>query len=36
MPLVWAALLVIQVVAGDGAWALVRTPSWVTTGKLVR
>jgi putative oxidoreductase len=27
LPLVWAALLVIQVVAGDGAWALVRTSS---------
>ena len=27
LPLVWSALLAIQVVAGDGAWALVRTPS---------
>ena len=27
LPLVWAALLGIQFVAGDGAWALVRTPS---------
>jgi len=36
MPLVWAALLVIQFVAGDGAWALVRTPTWATTGKLLR
>jgi putative oxidoreductase len=27
LPLVWLALLAIQVVAGDGAWALVRTPS---------
>jgi len=26
LPLVWAALLGIQVVGGDGAWALVRTP----------
>jgi putative oxidoreductase len=26
LPLVWSALLAIQVVAGDGAWALVRTP----------
>jgi putative oxidoreductase len=26
LPLVWSALLVIQVVAGDGTWALVRTP----------
>ena len=27
LPLVWLALLAIQVVAGDGAWALARTPS---------
>jgi putative oxidoreductase len=27
LPLVWAALLVIQAVAGDGNWALVRSPS---------
>jgi putative oxidoreductase len=26
LPLVWSALLAIQVVAGDGPWALVRTP----------
>lgn len=26
LPLVWLALLAIQVVAGDGAWALVPTP----------
>jgi putative oxidoreductase len=26
LPLVWSALLAIQVVGGDGAWALVRTP----------
>ena len=29
LPLVSFALLAIQVVAGDGAWALVRTPSLV-------
>ncbi|MFL6744728.1 MAG: DoxX family protein [Sphingomicrobium sp.] len=27
LPLVWAALLLIQAVAGDGRWALVRSPS---------
>ena len=27
LPLVWAALLLIQAVAGDGRWALVRTPA---------
>jgi putative oxidoreductase len=27
LPLVWLALLLIQAVAGDGAWALVRSPS---------
>jgi putative oxidoreductase len=27
LPLVWAALLAIQAVAGDGNWALVRTPA---------
>ena len=26
LPLVWSALLAIQLVAGDGAWALMRTP----------
>jgi len=26
LPLVWLALLAIQVVAGDGAWALAPTP----------
>ena len=26
LPLVWSALLLIQVIGGDGAWALVRTP----------
>jgi len=27
LPLVWAALLLIQAVAGDGRWALVRAPA---------
>jgi putative oxidoreductase len=27
LPLVWLALLGLQAVAGDGAWALVRSPS---------
>ena len=27
LPLVWAALLAVQAVAGDGRWALVRSPS---------
>ena len=36
MPLVWAALLIIQFVAGDGAWSLVPTPSWVTAAKRLR
>jgi putative oxidoreductase len=28
LPLVWAALLSIQAIAGDGAYALVRSPDW--------
>ncbi len=28
LPLVWLALLGIQVIAGDGAWALVRSPGF--------
>ena len=28
LPLVWAAVLAIQVVAGDGAWALLPTQVW--------
>ena len=28
LPLVWAVLLAIQAVAGDGNWALVSTPAW--------
>jgi putative oxidoreductase len=28
LPLVWLALLVIQGVAGDGSYALVRSPDW--------
>jgi putative oxidoreductase len=28
LPLVWAALLSIQAIAGDGAYAIVRSPDW--------
>jgi len=28
LPLVWLALLCIQVIAGDGSYALVRSPNW--------
>ena len=30
LPLVWLALLGIQVVIGDGAYALVRSPDWLS------
>jgi putative oxidoreductase len=26
LPIVWAALLLIQAIGGDGAWALLRSP----------